>query len=129
MSQQELETTIRQDQEVKSEIPATETDNTAAVNGEAISLLNGIFVGAATVLVLNTKEGAEKDSDLEDRTVEYLKRLTSSYVRQGITRDNLGFLFSQMSIAVEASPDNLVQQVAHYLFGLVLESSEPAKAS
>ena len=78
--------------------------------------MQGVFTGAAVVLVIQGK-----NEDTEAATVRYLTQYTSALIAQGITRDALGFLWSQMGTAAEADPSNTVQQVSHYLFGLVLE--------
>lgn len=92
------------------------------VNAEVISMLNGVLVGAATVLVIKSNSDNIKDQTLEDETVQYLKQYVGSLISQGVTRDGLGFLFSQMGVAAHGS--NIVQNVAHYLLGLVLEESK-----
>lgn len=95
------------------------------VTAEVTCILNGILIGAAAVLVLNVKD--IKDEELEEATVKYLRSYISNLIEQGITRESLGFLWSQMGIAAEANPHNNVQAVAHYLLGCVLENSTVEK--
>ena len=100
--------------EVTEQISSKQID----ANAEVISMLNGVMVGAAYALVI-----AGKDERVEAELIVELRTYVSSLIKQGITRDALGFLWSQMGLAVEAYPDNIVQNVAHYLLGCVLEDN------
>ncbi len=86
------------------------------VTAELTCLLNGTFIGAGAVLALGGK-----DEDLEAQAISYFKSYVKSLVEQGLSRNALGFLWSQMGVAARANPNNLVQTVAHYLLGCVLE--------
>lgn len=107
--------------------PTAEELRKIDVTAEITCLLNGVCIGAASVLVLNVKD--TKDQELEDATVKYLTSYISGLVEQGLSRDALGFLWSQMGIAAQANIHNNVQAVAHYLLGCVLENSTVEKQS
>lgn len=94
----------------------------AEIASSLICILKGVLIGSAVVLLLNASE-KEKDVKLENKTVKYITEYIASLVDQGLTRDALGFLWSQMSIASQANELNKVQAVAHYLLGCVLEAS------
>lgn len=87
------------------------------------SMLNGVYVGAASVLAINGN-----NTELEVKVINYLKSYTASVVQQGLTKEALGFLWNQMGIAAEMNRENTVQNVAHYLLGCVLEKFNEPKA-
>ena len=107
---------------VEQGIPPTEEEQKQVnVTAEVTCILNGVLIGAAAVLILNNEHVDTEDKHLESATVKYIKSYVASLVVQGITKDSLGFLWSQMGVAAEYNRDNTVQNVAHYLLGLVLE--------
>ena len=107
--------------------PTAEELRQVDVTAEVTCLLNGVLIGAAAVLVINVKD--VKDQELEDAAIKYLAAYISGLVDQGLSRDALGFLWSQMGVAAQANIHNNVQAVAHYLLGCVLENSTVEKQS
>lgn len=105
------------------ELPTSNDEKQIDVVAELSCMLNGAMIGSAVVLILNAT--SVKDQKLEDNTVNYLKAYTANLVEQGLTRDALGFLWSQMGVAAKATENN-VQNVAHYLLGCVLEDTSTA---
>ena len=96
-------------------------EQTLEVVAELTCLLNGALIGVAVSLILNSQHVDEDDKFLEKEVIKYLATYTSNLVSQGLTRDALGFLWSQMRDAAAANIENNVQAVASHLLGYVLE--------
>lgn len=105
-------------------LPTSIDEKQVDTTAELTCILNGVLIGAAVVLLLNS--GEVKDQALEDNTVNYLKAYVANLVGQGLTRDAIGFLWSQMGVAAKVDESNNIQYIAYYLLGCTLEETSTA---
>ena len=105
-------------------LPTSIDEKQVDTTAELTCILNGVLIGAAVVLLLNN--GEVKDQALEDNTVNYLKAYVANLVGQGLTRDAIGFLWSQMGVAAKVDESNNIQYIAYYLLGCTLEETSTA---
>ena len=57
----------------------TEVEKQIEVTAEVTCILNGILIGAAAVLIINTTD--EKDEELEEATIKYLRSYVTSLIQ------------------------------------------------
>jgi hypothetical protein len=108
------------------ELTASTNEKQINVTAEITCMLNGALIGAAAVLVLNANERGQSKT-LEASTIRYFTSYINGLVQQGLTRDALGFLWSQMGVAAQANEHNTVQKVANHLLGAVLKTGTVVK--
>jgi hypothetical protein len=96
-------------------------EQTLEVVAELTCLLNGVLIGAAVSLILNSQHVDKDDKFLEKELINYLVTYTSNLVSQGLSRHATGVLWAQMRDAADANIENNVQATACHLLGYVLE--------
>lgn len=91
-----------------------------------LCMAHGIILGCAATLVMNNQHTDEQDVNLEEDVVAYIGTYINALMLQGLPKDALAFLMSQMETASQIGADN-TNAVAYHLIGSALEKLSNAE--